>query len=186
MHIPWGHDWRSNLTGNVNQSADSPLAVDSVGYLENTTIYQSSPYPCDENVITVKIQPNISLSQICEPVVKIQGFHSVLTPGYITIQTDSSVFNTTAEVTAAYDVVVKIVQSANERQVHQFTFNITNPGDISARDNTPFSLITTFKGACSRNFSFAPYDALVPTCYSDQKEYWPLNLRRLAILTKDI
>ena len=64
---------------NADQGEFQPLYIRNV--LLDAKAYQSSPFPCDSNIITVRMIPNVDLVGSCSPQVTLKGLTATMSVG---------------------------------------------------------------------------------------------------------
>lgn len=96
------------------------------------SIRQSSPYPCDANMIVVDFRTNTKLLKLCSPTLTIsslKGSYSVDDPALPVSQFNSSgsISGTGAWTQSSGTLILQLQQDALHETVHSFSFVLYNP-----------------------------------------------------------
>jgi hypothetical protein len=180
----------SALTWETSTVYSLPLHVKELDF-DVRKIRQATPYPCDDNKITVDLRSNIDLVVSCQWKITISGLTNSFTPDNSALSVSTE--NSTSTIATSGDwtrssgqLVLSLTTLVSKAKIYSLGFvlvnpqsHFTNPQIVIKAQNKGYSAGSGQDMAESEEN--APSDIhKFSTDYAGQKEAWPLNVRNLA------
>ena len=140
----FSRNYVSFLSGATGLAADYPMEIRSAIIV--SSILQSSPFPCDENTITVFLSADVTLQARCDPQITLEGLTgSVTADGDIDVTVDDGAASSTRTGvwTNAGTLTIGYLDAASTIAANQqvtLSFQVTNPKAAQASPATSLSV----------------------------------------------
>eukprot|EP00961_Rhodomonas_salina_P289266 3908901-Rhodomonas_salina.1 len=129
----------TTMVPDASASGNHPMYVAAVEF-QVALVGQSSPYPCDNNTLTVTFATNLDLYAWCNPVITVSGLTNAIATGPLTITPGGVDVVAASGTWSNGEIQVAIDTTATAGTNYMFSFTVLNPTDPQSSPTVDMTL----------------------------------------------